>query len=59
MNTFEYKRKLSIIRGDAPITFAHIKDYDRPGNHQVHINNYIEVYVYVSGDTDYIVSDKY
>ena len=59
MNTFEYKRKLSIIRGDAPITFAHIKDYDSPGNHQLHINNYIEVYVYVSGDTDYIVSDKY
>lgn len=41
----------------APIRFAHHKNIDRPENHVLHINNYIEIYVYVSGDHRYIVEN--
>lgn len=59
MNKFSYTYELCLISGEEAITFAHIRNNDLPQNHRLHINNYIEVYIYISGDTDYIVSESY
>ena len=59
MTKLNFSCELQLITGKSPITFTHIDDFDSPENHKLHINNYIEVYVYISGDADYIVGDSY
>lgn len=45
------------LRDSVPIRFAHHKSVDRPENHALHINNYIEIYLYISGNHQYIVEN--
>lgn len=59
MTDFFCSSELHLIAGESPLTFTHVNNFDSPKNHQLHINNYIEVYVYISGDADYIVGDSY
>ncbi len=52
------KANIPTMRNTPPIRFAHLRSHDRPENHVLHINNYIELYVYVSGNHHYIVEDS-
>ena len=49
---------ITAMSSEHPIQFAHHKTVDRPENHVLHINNYIEIYFYVSGNHRYIVEDS-
>ena len=55
---FSIDADISIMRDAVPIRFAHHKDVDVPQNHALHLNNYVEIYVYVSGNHNYIVENN-
>lgn len=59
MEEIRTNKKISVSDDKDPITFAHMKTYDTPESHVLHLNNYVEVYIFVSGDATYIVGDKY
>lgn len=42
-----------------PVRFAYTKNIESPENHKLHINKFLEIYIYVKGDADYIVGDSY
>jgi len=50
--------EIAAMHGFVPIRFAHHKNIDKPKNHVLHINNYIEIYVYISGKHKYVVEDS-
>ena len=54
----EKNAEIFVMREARPIRFVHRKTADRPENHVLHINNYIEIYVYVSGDHRYVVENS-
>ena len=54
---FRLDANINAMQGAIPIRVAHHKTLDNPGNHVLHINNYIEIYVYVSGNHNYIVEN--
>ena len=41
------------------VTFAHSKSFSENERYLMHLNNHIELYVFVDGDTDYVVEDEY
>ena len=55
---FRIDATINAMRGALPIRMAHHKTIDKPGNHVLHINNYVEIYVYVSGNHNYIVENS-
>ena len=55
--TCDLDASLTIMCGAVPVRFAHHRGSDRPENHALHINNYVEIYFYISGDHRYIVED--
>ena len=55
---FRIDANISAMQGALPIRVAHHKTVDHPNNHVLHINNYIEIYVYVSGNHNYIVENS-
>ena len=59
MPSFEYDRKIAVLSDGEAITFAHKSTFDDVQSHRLHINNYVEIYIYISGDTDYIIEDAY
>lgn len=59
MNSLNLKKSLSLLSDVDPITFVHVNNINKPEDHVLHINNYVEIYVYISGETDYIVKDSY
>ena len=59
METFHYEHKVEVLRGGEPVTFVHRRSYDAPEDHALHINNSVEVYVYIEGEADYIVEGAY
>ena len=56
---FEKEIMLSLSKTRSPVLFAHKKNIGHPKSYLLHLNNYIEIYVYVSGDADYIVEGHY
>lgn len=50
--------KIETFRNAMPVQFAHHLSMDRPEDHVLHINNYIEIYVFVSGNHKYVVEDR-
>lgn len=46
---------INVMRDSVPIRFAHHESIDKPENHKLHINNYVEIYIFVSGNHNYIV----
>jgi len=56
-DTFQIDGNIMCMQGSAPVRFAHHKTLDNAENHRLHINNYIEIYVYISGDHQYIVEN--
>lgn len=56
---FEKIFEIPLSIEQSPITFAHNKTTASPNGHFLHLNDHIELYVFISGDADYIVEDKY
>ena len=56
--TFWLDANIIAMRESVPIRFAHHKNIDKPENHVLHINNYVEIYVYVSGNHNYVVENS-
>ena len=56
--TFWLDANITAMRESVPIRFAHHKNIDKLENHVLHINNYVEIYVYVSGNHNYIVENS-
>ena len=54
----ERNADITVMYDTVPIRFAHLKTLDKPENHVLHINNYVEIYVYISGDHRYIVENS-
>ena len=61
MSTDFFERKASIRFSPElpPILFSHERGRIRPENFFLHLNDHIELYVYIEGDADYIVEDHY
>jgi len=55
---FDLDANMTVMRGAVPIRFAHHRGPDKPENHRLHINNYVEIYFYIRGDHRYIVEDS-
>ena len=53
--TFEIEGRIGILRDGPAVRFAHLKTMDQPENHRLHLNNHLEIYVFVSGNHQYIV----
>ena len=51
--------KLDIMKNKQPLTFAYSATHEPPESHVLHINHYYEIYIFIRGDTDYIVGDSY
>ncbi len=49
---------IGVMRDAVPIRFAHHVSTDKPENHVLHINNYVEIYIYVSGNHSYMVESS-
>ena len=48
------------INTKAPILFSHIIDNPQlPSVHSFHLHDYVEIYIYLSGDVDFIVEENY
>lgn len=55
---FRISADIHFIQGKNPIRMAHHKTMDKPENHVLHINNYVEIYVYIAGNHQYIVENS-
>lgn len=47
------------IESKKPILFSHKKTYDDPADQSFHLHDMLEIYVYVSGQVDFIIGDSY
>ena len=59
MEGITFTTQLEIIKNRQPMTFAYSANHEPPEKHVLHINQFCEIYVFVQGDTDYIVGDSY
>lgn len=58
----DYKKlsySIDVSKKLQPITFCYSKSSESPKDHVLHINQFYEIYIYIRGDTDYIVRDSY
>ena len=56
--TFWLDANMNVMRDSVPIRFSHHKSIDKPENHVLHINNYVEIFIYVFGNHHYIVENS-
>lgn len=56
MNIFEHN--ISPFR-NGKLLFSHVRSYPEAENHEFHLHDYTEVFIYVSGDADFLVNDSY
>ena len=52
-------KNIRFSKSSFPIRFAYTRNVESPENHKLHINKFLEIYIYVKGDADYIVGDSY
>ena len=50
--------KIPVIQEGVPVRFVYHRNTDKPENHTLHINNYLELYVFVRGNHQYIVENR-
>jgi hypothetical protein len=55
---FRIEGEIATLRDAVPIRFVHQRGMDRPENHVLHINNYLELYVFLEGHHQYIVENR-
>ena len=53
------EKQLFVQTGREPVVFAHHRDVGLAAQFRLHLNNYYEIYVFVSGDAGYVVEDQY
>lgn len=56
--TFKVEGKIAVLRSALPVRFVHHRSPDTPDSHTLHINNYLEIYVFVEGNHKYIVGNR-
>lgn len=54
---FEKHLKIDLLEGAEPIRFVHKRSFDRPDSFQLHLNNYLELYVFSEGEVNYTVGN--
>ncbi len=60
LKSFHYRRQIRAFTDLDAITFTHASSFDDAQSHKLHLNNnYIEIYVYIAGNADYIVENRY
>ena len=59
MSNFLVTRRIPTLEDGQKITFTHRCSYTKGEGHSLHLNDYIEIYVYVKGDADFVVDDTY
>ena len=59
MPSINFRTQLEIIKKGHPLTFAYSASSESRDKHVLHINQFYEIYVFVRGDTDYIVGNSY
>lgn len=57
-NIISMDADINAMRESMPIRFRYRRGMDKPENHVLHINNHVEIYVYVSGNHQYIVENS-
>ena len=57
MDDFERKTEV-LLPNYPPIRFTHRRNPADPATFRLHLNEYVEIYVYISGNADYIVEDR-
>lgn len=56
-NTFCINAAIAAMRNTAPVRFTHHKSMDQPAKHALHLNDHIEIYIYVAGKHRYMVEN--
>ena len=56
-DSFNKNLSIDFFNQARPVTFAHKKGKVKPTDFSLHLNDCVEVYIYVSGDTDYVVGN--
>ena len=56
---FKKEIALSLVKGRSPVTFVHRRTLPREKDFVLHLNRHVELYIYLSGDVDYIVENEY
>ena len=59
MSGFLVQKNIETDETKPKITFAHREIYTENERHLLHLNDYIEIYVYIKGKVDYVVDDTY
>ena len=55
---FIIQGNITTLRNAIPIKFVHRKNIDKQENHLLHLNNHLEIYVFVEGNHKYIVENN-
>ena len=59
MEKFEIKRNIHAFSSREAVTFAHNRGIGRFGDHTLHLNDCVEIYVFIEGDVHYVIEDEY
>ena len=59
MESFTVKRNIHALLMREAVTFAHNRGFARFGDHTLHLNDCIEVYIFIEGDVHYVIEDEY
>ena len=55
---FRIEGNMAVMQNTPPIRIVHHKSFDKPSNHVLHLNNYIEIYFFIEGRHRYIVENS-
>lgn len=58
MNYFSHEKNINILSDENPIIFSHKFTPSDSEHHTLHINQYYEIYIFISGNADYIVKSS-
>ena len=58
-NTFMHRGNFDLLHHHNSMLFVHQRSMSKPETFKLHINQYFEIYIYISGDVEYIVDDQY
>ena len=59
MESFTVKRNIHALSMREAVTFAHNRGFARFGDHTLHLNDCIEIYIFIEGDVHYVIEDEY
>lgn len=59
MEPLKTEKKIYAFDRSAAITFAHKRDIGKKNEHTLHLNDHVEIYIFIRGDAHYLVEDRY